>query len=367
MNVIDTIKLLLCKEHPELLEKLDFDDDAVFLEPFLFAYFNSKKENRFPIAMLTELLQGYFTEKQPLFLNESLNKDGIAYVPNLGYFNKLGYKVDEILKIDKFEILKTCHPLLEKYFYEFYKGHIVNANPIHNTVWEENYKELEQAILIIKQYLPEFYKELVFANKRIYLHDNPKILNFTSIETMGMLYFYVLGKNNLIYFIEEIIHQASHNYLYYIMFNKNDFFKIDSLTTIMRDLTKQDWDYRNLYGAYHGLYTVTKRVECFDILLSKNVFSGREKHELLGRMTDMFPRFQTGLELLDLNKVYTEKGKNLYCELTEKCQSMLLKYSKLISEFDLSHRDLDFRYEEFCIKNSYEDFLKKDLEGYYNF
>lgn len=366
-KLIETIQLLLYKENPTLLEKIDFEDDNIFLEPLLFAYFNSKKDNLFSKDLLTEIMQGYFIEKESLLLKESFNNEGIAYVPNLGYFDKQGNKTDDILKIDAFEIVKTNHPLLEKYFYEFYKGHIVNANPIHNSVWKENHNEGEQAILIMKEHLTEFYNELVFANKRIYMHDNPKILNFTSIETIGMLNFYVLGKNNLIYFIEEIIHQASHNYLYYVMFNKEDFFKIDSLNTVMRDLTNQDWDYRNLYGAYHGLYTVTRRVECFDVLISNNVFSGREKHELLGRMTDMFPRFQTGLELLDLDKVFTEKGKNLYNDLTEKCQSILLKYKKIISEFDLSHRDLDFRYNEFCLTNSYEDFLKKDFEGYYNF
>lgn len=365
-KIIETIKLLLYKETPTLLEKLDFENENVFLEPLLFTYFNSKKDNLFSTQMLNEIMQGYFVEKESLQLKESFNKEEIAYVPNLGYLDRKGKKVDDILKIDEFEILKSNHPLLEKYFYEFYKGHIINKNPIHNSAWKENHKEVKQAILIIKEHLSEFYKELVFANKRFYLHDNPKILNFTSIETIGMIYFYVLGKNNLIYFIEEIIHQASHNYLYYVMFNKDEFFKIDSLTAIMRDLTKQDWDYRNLYGAYHGLYTVTRRVECFDILLSKNVFSGREKHELLGRMADMFPRFQTGLELLNLDEVFTNKGKEFYLESTQKCQTILKKYENLINEFDLSHRDLDFRYDEFCLTNSFETFLEKDKQGFYN-
>lgn len=366
-ELTNTIQLLLYKENPSLLEKIDFEDDNIFLDPLLFAYFNSKKDNLFTNEMLTEIVQGYFVEKEPLLLNESFNKEGIAYVPNLGYFDKQGNKIDDILKIDAFEIVKTNHPLLEKYFYEFYKGHIVNANPTYNSVWLENYNELEQAILIIKEHLPAFYKEFVLANKRIYLHDNPKILNFASVETLGMLYFYILDKSNLIYFIEEIIHQASHNYLYYLMFNKEEFFKIDSLTTVMRDLTKQDWDYRNLYGAFHGLYTVTRRVECFDVLLSNNVFSGSQKHELLGRMADMFPRFQTGLELLNLDEVFNEKGKEMYLELTQKRQTILKKYEKSLKEFDLSHRDLDFRYNEFCLTNSFETFLEKDKQGYYNF
>lgn len=136
-TLIETIQLLLYKENPTLLEKVNFEDDNVFLEPLLFAYFNSKKDNFFTKEMLTEIMQGYFVENEPLLLKESLNYDEIAYIPNLGYFDKKGNKIDDILKIDAFEIVKINHPLLEKYFYEFYKRHIVNANPIHNSVWKE--------------------------------------------------------------------------------------------------------------------------------------------------------------------------------------------------------------------------------------
>ena len=366
-EIIDTIKLLIYKENSSLLEKVDFEDDNIFLEPLLFAYFNRKKDNLFTSKMLNEILQGYFLKKENVLLKESLDKNGIAFLPNLGYFDRNTNKVEILLKVDEFEILKSCHPLLENYFVESYKGHTVNPAPLHNTVWIENYQTLEQAILVIKEHLPVFYKELVFANRRIYLHDNSKILNFASIETLGMLYFYVLGTQNLIYFIEELIHQGSHNFLYYVVHDRKEYFKIDVDNTVMRDLTHQEWDYRTVYGAFHGLFTVTQRIVCFDILLSKNVLSGLEKHELLGRMTDMILRFETGLELLDLDHVYTEKGKAYYYELYNKGQTILNKYQKLTNEFDLSHRDLDFRYDEFCELNPYQDFLEKEENNYYNF
>jgi hypothetical protein len=364
-EIINTIKLLIYKENSSLLEKVNFEDDSIFFEPLLFAYFNSKRNNQFSKEMLMEVMQGYFIEKESVFLNESFDKYEIAFVPNVGYFDKVKNKVENLLKVDEFEILKTCHPLLESYFVETYKSHTVNLNPEHKSVWLENYQELEKAILIIKEHLPDFYKELLLANRRIYLHDNPKILNFASIETLGMLYFYVVGTQNLIYFIEELIHQGSHNFLYYVVHDRKEYFKIDVDNIVMRDLTHQQWDYRTVYGAFHGLFTVTQRVICFDILLSQNIFEGREKHELLGRMTDMIPRFKTGLELLDLDYVYTSKGKDYYFELASKCETILSKYQWLTTEFDLSHRDLDFRYNEFCELNAYEDFLQKDNDNYY--
>jgi hypothetical protein len=367
-EIINTIKLLINRENQSLLEKIDFDDDEIFLEPLLFSYFNSKKKNTFSHELLEEILQGYFVEKEEPKNYHSLNKNDIAYIPNIGYFKK-GKEIpfESILKSGDFEIVKEIHPTQERYFREYYKGHVLNPNPVYNSVWKDNYEVLFDAIEVIKKKLPKFYNELVFATKKIYLHDNPKILNFTTVETLGMLYFYVLGENNFIYFIEELIHQGSHNYLYFVVHNKKDYFKIDVENSIMRDYTKQEWDYRNIYGAFHGLYTVTRRVECFDDLLSKNVFLGKEKHELLGRLTDQISRFRTGLELLDFDVVFTEKGKALYTELDIKCETILRKYRELITIFDLSNRDLDFRYEDFCKLNPISEFHKKEEQGIFNF
>lgn len=365
INIINTIKILLYKENPSLLEKVNFDDDDVFLEPLLFSYLNSKKQNLFSSEILEEIMQGYFKEQKNVVIKHTFNINNISYIPKVGYFDKNKRMLEPILELDHFEIIKEIHPVLEKYFVEYYRGHIKNQNPVHNSVWEDNYIELKQAITILKEYLPEFYKEFLFANRKIYLHDNSKILNFTSLESLGLICLYVLGRDNILYYIEELIHQGSHNFLEYVMYQKKDFFKIDSENSMMKTYTKQDWDYRDIYGAFHGLYTVTRRVECFDMLLSKNIFSGKEKHELLGRLTDQFSRFRTGLELLDINEIYTEKGADLYRNLDYRCEIILEKHQYLKDTFDMSNRDLDFRYEDFCKLNPIENFYNKDSKNYF--
>jgi hypothetical protein len=56
-QIIEIIKLLIYKENSYLLAKINFEDDNTFLEPLLFAYFNSKKDNSFPKEMLKEIFQ----------------------------------------------------------------------------------------------------------------------------------------------------------------------------------------------------------------------------------------------------------------------------------------------------------------------
>lgn len=360
------IPILLYQENPSLIEKVDIEG-SLFSDPLLFAYFNNKNKIPFPEKTLKEIIQGFFLKEITLTIEYSFNKNGIAYIPNVGYFNKNKECIDSILNVEGIEVIKELHPLLEPYLFEYYKGHITNSNPEYISVWKDYLPLLKQALIILKQYIPNFFKDFLFANKKIFIHNNPKILNFTSIETLGMLYFYATPQATLMYFIEELIHQGAHNLLYHTIFNKSDYFKIDSVKIIMKELTGKEWDYRNVYGAFHGVYTVFKRLECYDILIQKNILGDKDKHELFGRLADQFPRFRTGLELLDLDEVYTQKGKELYLELDKKCEFILKKYEKIVPFFDLSFRDLDFNYFDFQKNNPIENFLEADRNGFFNF
>jgi len=123
----NNIQILLYKESPSLLEKLNLEDDKTFSEPLLFAYFNSKKYNPFPKEVLGELMQGYFITKEPLKIEHSYNKNGTAYIPNIGYFkNGQFVPFEPVIKIEGLEVLKELHPLLNRYLFESYKGNITN-------------------------------------------------------------------------------------------------------------------------------------------------------------------------------------------------------------------------------------------------
>ncbi|HRP88532.1 MAG TPA: hypothetical protein PKX92_00700 [Edaphocola sp.] len=73
------------------------------------------------------------------------------------------------------------------------------------------------------------------------------------------------------------------------------------------------------------------------------------------------------MELLIKEDVYTAEGINLYDYYDNICKRVLKKYNLLSKEFDLSHRDLDFRYEAFCKLNSFEKFLEQEKNDYFKF
>lgn len=101
--------------------------------------------------------------------------------------------------------------------------------------------------------------------------------------------------------------------------------------------------------------------------MSKNVFSGKQKHELLGRLSDQFTRFKTGIELINLDVVYTNLGRIFHEDLIRKGENIENKYFKLKILFDLTNLGIDFRYEDFCKLNTVDDFYKKEVQGFFNF
>lgn len=104
-NFIDTIKILIYKENPQILENINFDDEAVFLEPLLFAYFNQRKGDSCSGKLLNEILQGYFVKKEPLIIQNSYNQ-------NIEFNKELRGTA---------EIVTENLRLIERFFYQFRK------------------------------------------------------------------------------------------------------------------------------------------------------------------------------------------------------------------------------------------------------
>ncbi len=328
-DLVDTLKLIMFKKYPYIFDSIDFDsEDDLFFNPLLFAFLNQDKKSEVDQLhrIITKEKEYYGDEK--LLLNES------------------------------FYVIKDTLQILKPFFFEFYRGEITNPNPSYHSTWSTFYEHAEKGLRVLEKFVPGFYSELIFANNTLFFHDNIKIINFVTKRTQGLLYFNTLPENDEIYFIEEFIHQGSHNFLNLLLHDKETWFlDIAALEKPMSELTGKKGDYRSFFSMFHGLYTVTKRIDCFHVLLKANYFKGKQKHELLGRMTDQYQRFYKGgyNTKIDLKKICTPKGLELYNFLFETGKNILEDYHHLPKKFDLSNRDVDFRYKDFCKLNPIED------------
>ncbi len=158
-SFIDIIKVLLYQNDESLFEKLNFDDDTNFLEPLTFVYFNHK--SIFSSDALYEILQGYFMEKEPLVIVNSINKNGIAYNPNLGYFKKgeaQPFHDIEMINGTSIEILLHPTPYLDPIFKDRKENPIAPKNiEISPKLINQHLPQLTRAFSYIKQAVPEHF------------------------------------------------------------------------------------------------------------------------------------------------------------------------------------------------------------------
>lgn len=363
IEFINTIILLLYKENPSLLEKVDFEDDKAFLEPLLFAYFNSKKDNLFSKDMLTEIIQGYFVEKEPLVLNQSYNDDGIAYVPNLGYFDKNKSKVDDICIIQNSSIELIIHPIIHlKTIFKDFNENVLDENKIE--ISKEISLKYENVLTNALQYIKTSNKvhyDLIeqCCKKIVLFKTDPKNTNsFATINAHGIAFFNVYQEDyDEVFFVDDIAHQTGHIIMTAILFERKKYFLIDENQNI-GTFTKNKSEYRSFYILFHALYTYYTTFLCLDACLENHCFNKRQTHEAKGRIGFYLQKCKSDLLNFEkvinyyngLESVLSSQGIEIFKNIANKYFEVLKKHEE-VTLFKYKNQPYNFTYSEFVKLN----------------
>ena len=81
------------------------------------------------------------------------------------------------------------------------------------------------------------------------------------------------------------------------------------------------------------------------------VFSGRRRHELLGRLSFILKRFSGDLMSLNDDGLFSERGKEFFAEFGEIFDEVYRRAKGAIVEFDLSNQPYTFSYDKFVALN----------------
>jgi hypothetical protein len=384
----DTMKALLYDQAPELFALLDFDRDEIFLEPLLFAYFNHP--NREQCATLPQLLLGYLDgAARPVSIPVISARNGVIYLPQIGYFRtslpnasfdlrydkgafrlehdgkNVAYTFEERLLVagGQLEVYRYNHPLFAPYYVPYHRW-IKDLPPVAVEVESAvscHLAYLERALAILKHYCPAVYDEILVTNRSITLFHNPAVTCFATLQVHGAIFLTTLPDNDEVFFVEELIHQCSHNTFSAILFDKASYFKIDVEHEFMSEHLHKPSETRTLYSAIHGLFTVVKRYEVFDVLYHEDIFQGRQKHEFLGRIGDIKKRLHTGLDDLNFAQVYTPKGFEMFHLLRQVGDEKAKRLQAVDGVFDFSTQPAEFSYAKFAELNPWPRF--RAIEG----
>lgn len=376
----DFMKILVYQNRKSLFELLPFDNDSAFLEPLLFSHFsNSLSEVQMP---LDQILFSYLSDEEKSNGVKVLSDaKGMVYVPKIGYFftnikgkslqfrcvnNEYQFQDCSFYFIPCLSVANEQIELLQ-YPISFYEPSFTDyriANESFVTIEVEqtvrrHQQSIVKALAIIETNDSDTYGEILYTNKVLSVFHNPRVLCFVNIGTHGCSYLTTIPSNDEVFFLEEIIHQCSHNTFNAILFEKEKWFKIDVDQVILGTLSGNENDERSVLSAFHGLYTVTKRYESFLKIYENHSFNECQEHEFLGRLADLQKRVLTGLEKIDAEMVFTPKGVHLLNTMFETCLESIKKVKDLGQEFDLSNQPDEFSYAHFLALNPIDIFLSK--------
>ena len=362
--IINTIKILIYKEVSNLLEKLDFEDDNTFLEPLLFAYFNTK-ENLFSKGALNEILQGYFKIEEKIKIKYTFNKNEIAYIPKIGYFSK-----DEINPFDNIIILPNTnfevitHQIINlKYIFKDFNNNVIDESKItiSKMLYEDNKKSLSTALSHIKQYTNNHYSLIEKCCKKIVLFEtDPKNTNsFATINAHGIAFLNIYQKEyDEVFFIDDIAHQTGHIIMTTLTFKRKDYFLIDENLNI-NNITNKHNEYRSFYILYHALYTYYTSTLCLDNCLSNNCFNKKQEYEAIARIGFYLLKYKYDMDNFrkvinhykGIEKVLTEKGIAVFKKINDQFMFIRNKYYDTLKSFSYENQPYNFTYKEFIKLN----------------
>ena len=362
-NVIDSLKMLLYQRHSDIFERLDFENDSIYLEPLLYSYVTQDDE-----IWLDSIIYGY--EKNPKsIIPIYTNKKGIVYIPKIGYFRTtriseqlfleksngnyqikdannsiISYNFEPIIFLnEEIELVKTQHPLFENLFLN--NKNIVVDVDIDNC-FHKHLDHFNNALQVIKDNYFEYFNLIKKAVNKVMIYDGEPY-SFAAIQAHNMIFLNAHDENDEIFFLDHILHEGAH-----VIFNTLTYdSKIDLFTfpfkTDLSVVTKDPNEHGELYGRFHGMFTQSNINPCMEICIDRNVFTGKQHRELLGRFSSNMTRFKAGVDKFNIPYLYKEEGENWYEFFNKRYNELYIRKSKLVNSFDISNQPYVFSYEIF--------------------
>jgi hypothetical protein len=160
----------------------------------------------------------------------------------------------------------------------------------------------------------------------------------------GTSFFNVTEDDGCIFFLDNLVHQCGHIIFNTITFEKEKLFTVPVDTPLSR-YTKNDADFQDIYGRFHGLFTQTNINKTFDKCIELRYFKNMEWQELIGRFCSNMKRFAVALHQLNHPEMYTSAGERWFQYFQKTHDEIFERRKDLIQRFAVHDQPyvFDFR------------------------
>lgn len=187
------------------------------------------------------------------------------------------------------------------------------------------------------------------STRRIFCFNNPHMRGFSLKNVHGTAFLSIDENSNVVFFLDEVVHQCSHNYFNVVTTRIKDYLKIGPNTPLTQLMTiDKKNETRGIYDAFHGLYTVSTGVRTLTKIYQEYDFNPSLKHMLYGRLSIKYIRFRTGIQYVGFQETFTDEGLAIYEFLDSSCFEIIENNPHIFNNTnDFSNQPFVFSYEQF--------------------
>jgi hypothetical protein len=356
--VIDSIKQLLYARHEDIFERLDFEDDDIYLEPMLYCYVNQSDD-----AWLDSIIYGYEAKRKES-ISVFSNAEGVIYLPRIGYFktsvpsaclslhtgeagitlSNNGSPVDYVFEPLLFlsngmEVVKYQHPLLEVVFTEQVPEgtHIAIEG-----IYEPHLDSLKKGMEIIAEHNPENFGILTRNVKKVMLFHAEKPNSFAVMKAHNMIFLNVNAWDTEVFFADHISHEGGH-----VIFNTLTYeSKYDMFTchhnTAFAEVTGEEREHSSVYLRFHAFFSYYEIMRCISSCIKQGSLSEKNRREAEGRYVFHAHRFKLALESFENLNVFKPAGLAWFDFFKAFSLSLQDRYNALEPRYVLNEQPYDF-------------------------
>ena len=366
-----------------LLNMLDFDNDELFLEPSSFFHFADVAKDP-PNASLEQSLLFSLTKGSLEYPNDVYSDEqGLIHLPSYGYLvvePKQSFELTFSASEQKIQLSKDGKDVsFEHKPFTFIRGTNIKLlesqselltnlelktifdEPMTRTV-TENEEKIGNAIAIMKEIAPLFTEMVELVTRDITLFRSSNHFSMASINQFGSAFLNLSDENqNEPFFIEDIAHQCGHVIFYTLTMDAAKFFSSPK-DTPLKDFTYVSYEKRDLYGAFHGLFTYTTIANCLDLVIEHRKLEGELLVETYARLAFFLAKFRKDLVAMEENNILSKLGFEYFDMFHSAYLRINEKHKHIARTFDFSNQNYLFSWKAFKQLNDVQHIGVPELE-----
>lgn len=382
----EKIKIAMIHRYEAILEKLDIYNDDIFLDSFLYVRLCDDLNKNLPT--IEQLTFGYQTNSNVTSkIYFKFNPKGIARFNNLFYikcrnqnvfnnyctavfygidlkevkFNNtnISFEIIPFIYLDKnseIELIQFEDNVFNIFFvadHPKFDNFGQNVMPEIENITKHCSNELKRAIEFIETQMPQVFEQIKVTTKKIIVFDAPSVFSFVHHNLHDAILISSYKSASFLFFIDQILHQASHNILNTLCFEPSSYFKQPVDDIPLSKYSANIRETRSIFGAFHGVLNHAHCAIAFNILENNNslYLNPIEQHELTGRFCELNNRHRNGIEKIEIHDFFTNKGIELYIELNSLLDKILLHTKEKYRLYNFSSQPTDFDFNVFLTLN----------------